>query len=115
MIKIKDINTALALFEEAATRHAEATEQGDYKVGNKCYDKIVKVVAFLKNENAIDNLLCLLSNPSIGARLWAASYLLPTHEKEGVEILEEIEKRTDIHSLTAETTLNEWRKGKLKF
>ena len=79
------------------------------------YNKIVKVVAFLKNENAIDSLLYLLSNPSIGVRMWAASYLLPTHEKEGVETLEKIVKRTDIHSLTAETTLNEWRKGKLKF
>jgi hypothetical protein len=30
MNKIKDVTTALTLFEEAAIKHQEATEQGDY-------------------------------------------------------------------------------------
>jgi hypothetical protein len=53
MIKIKDTSAALILFEEAATKQAEATEQGDYKTGNKCYDKIVKAVDFLKQRNEV--------------------------------------------------------------
>lgn len=113
MTKIKDISSAIEIFKEAANKQAEATEKGDYKTGNKCYDEIVRVITFLKNENAISNLFNLLSNASIGIRMWAAFYLLPTYPKDSIEVLEKIAKRNDIHSLTAETTLNEWRKGNL--
>lgn len=40
MPKIKDVASALLMFEDAAKKHAEATEQGDYKQGNKNYDLI---------------------------------------------------------------------------
>ena len=53
MMKIKDIQTALEIFEDACIKHSEATEQGDYKTGNKYHSKIMKAIAFLKNENAI--------------------------------------------------------------
>jgi hypothetical protein len=36
-MKIKDLNSALNLFEEASCKHAEATEIGDYKTANKNY------------------------------------------------------------------------------
>jgi hypothetical protein len=112
-MKLKDIKTALKLFEEASKMQAEATEQGDYKIANKCYDKIIQAVTFLKNENSIDSLLIYLTNPSIGVRLWTAYYLLPVREQEGIKILEEIRNSSGIHSLTAETTLSEWKKGTL--
>ncbi|MEM0942125.1 MAG: DUF2019 domain-containing protein [Bacteroidota bacterium] len=115
MKKIKDIDTALAIFEEAAIKQAEATETGDYKTGNKHYDEITKAVAFIKNENAVESLKPFLSHSSIGVRLWAACYLLPVDEKQGVKTLEEIAKSSGIHSLTADTTLSEWKKGNLKF
>ena len=115
MKKIKDIKTALAIFEKAALEQAEATLQGDYKTGNKRYDEIIKAAAFLKSENAIDNLQNYLFHPSVGVRLWAACYWLPINEREGIKVLEEIVKRPDIHSLTAETTISEWKKGNLKF
>lgn len=114
MKKIKDITTALSLFEDAAAKQAEATSQGDYKMGNKYYDTLVESVAFLKRANAVNQLLSLLAHRSIGVRMWAAVYLLPIHEKEGVKILEQIMKIPGIHALTAETTLSEWRNGKLK-
>jgi hypothetical protein len=115
MKKIEDIQTALEFFQEAATNQAEATEQGDYKTANKNYNKIIKVIAFLKNKNAINTLSKLLSNPSIGVRLWAASYLLPINETESIKTLTEIANTESIHSLSAETTLKEWLKGNLEF
>ena len=115
MKKITNINTALKLFEEASIKQAEATEQGDYKTANKYYDIIIAAATFLKSEKAIDNLMPFLYNPSIGVRLWAACYLLSTHAEEGIKILEEIAKTSGIHSLTAETTLSEWKKGNLEF
>lgn len=114
MTKIKDTSVALTLFEEAASKHAEATEQGDYKTGNKCYAVIAKVITFLKEQNEIQKLSEFLNHNSVGVRMWAATYLLPVLESEGIRILEQIAGATGIHSFTAKTTLNEWRKGNLK-
>lgn len=81
MMKIKDIKTALEIFEDACIKHAEATETGDYKTGNKYYAKIVKVAAFLKSENAMYSLKDYLASTNIGVRLWAAFYWLAIDEK----------------------------------
>lgn len=115
MAKIKDIKTALEIFEEACIQHSEATEQGDYKTANKYYSKIIATIAFLKGENAITSLKDCLSSPFVAVRLWSACYWLPVDEKEGTEILTEIVKSPGINSLTAKTTLSEWKKGNLKF
>ena len=114
MIKLKNIETALNQFEEAATMHAQATEQGNYKTGNKCYTVISRVIKFLKEENELKKLSSFLNHPSVGVRMWSATYLLPISENEGIKVLERIVGETGIHSLTAETTLIEWRKGNLK-
>ena len=53
---LEDIETALAVFEAAAIKHTKATEQGDYKTGNKNYAVIAKVITFLKELNNIDKL-----------------------------------------------------------
>ena len=115
MMKIKDINNALQNFEDASRKHGEATENGDYNSGNKCYKNIVSAINFLKKENAIKNLQNYFSNPNVGMRLWAACYLLPMYEKDAIQTLTEITKMGNIHSLTAETTIEEWCKGNLKF
>ena len=115
MKKIIDIQTALEFFQKAATNHAEATEQGDYKTANKNYHEILKAIGFLKNKGAINILSNLLSSPSIGVRLWAARFLLPIYGTESVEILTEIANTESIHSLSAETTIKEWLNGTLEF
>ncbi|WP_291529129.1 DUF2019 domain-containing protein [Bacteroides sp. UBA939] len=114
MIKLKDTKTALEKFEEAASKHAEATEQGDYKTANRCYAIIVKAIAFLKEQNEMHQLLKSLNHNSVGVRIWAATYLLAVEEREGIRVLEQIAKGTGICTFTAKTTLNEWKKGNLK-
>ncbi len=114
MTKIKDIPAALSLFEEAATKHAAATKEGDYKTGNKNYHKKVKAVSYLRGQDSIDGLLQYLNHDNVGVRLAAATYLLPKHEKKGIEVLEAISKSSDFFSFIAETALSEWRKGNLK-
>lgn len=54
MTKMKDAAVALIKFEEAAIKHAEATEHGDYKTANKSYAIIAKVIAFLKVQNEVE-------------------------------------------------------------
>lgn len=115
METINNIQSALELFERSSILQVEATERGDYKTGNKNYDKIIKAANFLKAENSINSLFPYLCHPSIGVRLWAAFYTLTFNEKEAVKTLEEIIKSDGMVSLTAETTLNEWKKGNLKF
>lgn len=114
MTKIKDIITALNLFEEASIKHAEATKEGNYTLGNKNYDKVVMAVSYLKEHSCLNELIKFLNHNAIGVRLAAATFLLPVHEEEGIEILEKISKSTDFFSFIAETTLSEWRKGNLK-
>lgn len=114
MNKIKDVTTAMALFEEAALKHTEATEQGDYKSANKSYDKIIKAIDFLRSEDQVKALLNFFQHNSEGVRGWAATYLLPIEEGEAIKVLEEIAKGPGIRALAAETTLNEWKNGNLK-
>lgn len=114
MVKITDIESALGVFEESSLRHSDATEVGDYKAANKNYDSIVEATSFLKKQNAIDSLIPFLKHNFLGVRLWAASYLLPSYEKEATKTLQEISLKNGIHSLTAKTTLSEWQKGNLK-
>ncbi|MFH6968371.1 MULTISPECIES: DUF2019 domain-containing protein [Flavobacterium] len=112
-MKIENVEKALSIFEEVSIKQSEAIETGDYKTGNKFYAKIVLAANFLKDENAINKLENFLLHESIGVRLWSASYLLSYNEKDAIKVLESIEKTSGIHSLTAETTLSEWRKGNL--
>ena len=115
MMKITDIQLALEIFEEACVLHIEATKNGDYKTGNKCHSRIMQAIAFLKSENAIGNLKDYLSHPDVGVRLWSASFWLPIDEEEGINILQDISNGSGIISLMAETTIQEWKKGNLKF
>ena len=115
MKDIKDIKTALAVFEKAAINHADSTEKGDYNAGNKFYKEITKAAEYIKNEKSVNNLKKFLSHESIGVRMWAAYYLLPIAEEESERVLKDIVNSSGIHSLTADTTLSEWKKGNLNF
>ena len=81
---------------------------------NQQYANIVKAINFLKEQGEVAALIDCLCHSSAGVRNWAATYLLPVKEKEAIKVLEEIVRKKDIHSLSAETTLSEWRKGNLK-
>lgn len=110
MKKITDLHTALELFVSAALKHGEATETGDYRSANLCYGDIVIAVSFIKENDNMIALEDLLYHESVGVRLWSASYLLPVAEDKAVDTLKAITNVSAIHSLTAQTTLNEWEK-----
>ncbi len=114
MINIKSISQALSLFEEAAIKHARATKQGDYKVGNKNYNLVMRTINYLKEQNSLDSLLKYFTNDDVGIRIAAATFLLPKHEQEATKVLQEVVDSSDFFSFIAKTTLSEWRKGNLK-
>lgn len=113
MESLKKTEAACRRFEEAALKHAEATETGDYIQANKSYQVIAKSVRYLKETNNLRQLSKLLDSESVGVRMWAATYLLPIFERNAMQILQSIASGDNIHSLTAKMTINEWRKGNL--
>ncbi|NOW94687.1 DUF2019 domain-containing protein [Mucilaginibacter sp. SG564] len=115
MKKLNDINAALCQFVDAASKHAEASQTGDYKIANKSYKEIANAYTFLKDHDSLLVLLDYLDHKSTGVRIWAATYVLPINEKKGIATLEDVGKSTQgILSSTAKTTLSEWLKGNLK-
>ncbi|WP_025839699.1 hypothetical protein [Prevotella scopos] len=70
MESLKKIETAYRKFEEAAIKHAEATETGNYTQANKSYQVIAKSARYLKETNSIKQLSKLLDSESVGVRIW---------------------------------------------
>uniref|UniRef100_A0AB33JD97 DUF2019 domain-containing protein n=1 Tax=Prevotella sp. GTC17260 TaxID=3236796 RepID=A0AB33JD97_9BACT len=110
---LKRIETACRRFEEATIKHAETTEASTYIQANKSYQAIDKSTRYLKETNSLKLLSKLLDSESVGARMWAATYLLPVFERNAVQILQTIASGNNIHSLTAKMTIEQWEKGKL--
>lgn len=104
----------MEIFKEAARVHGEATETEEYKLGNKNYHLIFKVITYLKEIDQIDCLNQFLDDPNLNIRVWAATYLLPINEKRALETLNEASKGNGIISFNAKVTIDEWKKGHLK-
>uniref|UniRef100_A0AB33JHI9 DUF2019 domain-containing protein n=1 Tax=Prevotella sp. GTC17262 TaxID=3236797 RepID=A0AB33JHI9_9BACT len=113
MESFKITETACRRFEEATIKHAETTEASTYIQANKSYQAIAKSARSLKETNSLKPLSKLLDSESVGARMWAATYLLPVFERNAVQILQTIASGNNIHSLTAKMTIEQWEKGKL--
>ena len=113
MESLKKIEAACRRFEEAAIKHAEATETGNYTQANKSYQVIAKSARYLKETNSLKQLSKLLDSESVGVRMWTATYLLPIFERNAMQILQSIASGNNIHSLTAKMTIDEWEKGTL--
>ena len=110
MKQIDNISNALTAFRMAAITQVVATESGDYKKGNNAFDRIIKILKYLKELGKMNELEALLSDSNVGVRMFAAYGLLSTYPKIAVPVLKEISLREDIHSLTA---LEQWEQGTL--
>ena len=113
MESLNKTEAACRRFENAAVKHAEATEAGHHTQANKCYQVIAKSARYLKETNNLKQLSKFLYSESVGVRMWAATYLLPIFERNARQILQTIASDNNIHSLTAKITLDEWEKGNL--
>ena len=109
MKKIKDLETALKMYEEAAVKQEATFETGDYKTGNKYYEIFAKARNFIKKEKALEKLKPFLNHASPHLRVCAADDLLPIYEKEAIHALEEVIKDPGIVSMSAGRVLGEWK------
>ena len=114
MNNINSINTTINVFIEEADKHAVATLNGDYKMANKSYNKIVRSIKLLKEKNELNKLLPFLKHKSVGVQIAVATFLLPYNTDECLKKLEDIAMRSDIQGLNAATIISEWKKGSLE-
>ncbi len=106
-----------ARIEKAASLHGQATERGDYRVGNKQYDLLVSLHKELKRRGGEGRaaILSLMRSEDIGVRLWASTRALRFAPGLAEPALEEIASiPRSLNAFTAQMTLEEWRKGNLK-
>ena len=76
MKKISSTDEALMLFEECSIKHGKATENGDYKQGNKNHDIIIACILYLYDSQQLQLLEPFLEHQDVNVRLWAAFALL---------------------------------------
>jgi hypothetical protein len=105
---------AIERFCVTTSKHAEATETGEYKVANAAYSQLIEALKWLNNNQEVQILHPLLTSPNVGTRLWTASYLLLSGDSLAETVLVEIVSLNSIHGFNAATTLREWRAGGLK-
>lgn len=103
-------------FIKACTLKGAYSELGDSKNANKQYKKVHETYLFFKNKNRLDVLLELLNHDNPYVRLGASTYTLQIDPQRAEKTLEELlGVRRGLLGFEAQMTLQEWRKGNLKF
>ena len=103
---MKSIEQALAIFEESAAAQSRATETGDYKLGNKYFDKEMKALTYLYQQGHLSDLKNFLNHEDVGVRSFAAYALLPIYEDLCKTVLLDISNKfSNIHGSDAMTIL----------
>lgn len=96
--------------------YGDAIETGNHKKANKAYDELMAVYQQIKAQGALTSNAFheLLSVPSMGTRLWAATHYLVISHEESEKVLTALgEVSNCLLAVSAKTTLDEWKKGNL--
>ena len=112
------IDELRAMYEEAAARHGQASTEGNHRVANAQYKRIVAAWKALraKGEEGRTRLVQLMGSSNPHVRVWAASHVLEFDPRSAEAELEQLAKGPpSVVRLDAEMTLREWRAGNLKF
>ena len=111
------MNIKLKKFIEACIAKGEAEETGNVKPreDRKYYKIINSVYSYLKNNHQLEELSNLLDHENVYVQLWASSYMLQLSGSKAEKVLENLATLKGNIGFCAEMTLQEWRKGNLKF
>jgi hypothetical protein len=112
-----DLSELLHLYERATIEHGRASESGDYRTANRESETIISVYRELRSRGLESQkaLLSFLNHEDLHVRVMAAAPSLEFALEEGEPVLIEISKSRGIAPLDARMTLQEWRKGNLRF
>jgi hypothetical protein len=108
----------VSAFASAASERGEFLASSDPKRANAKFDQMAKLYGELRRRGltAQRQLLPLLKSLDANVRLQAAAYALDFEPSEGEKALKGIvESETGLLQLTAEMTLEQWRKGEIRF
>jgi len=111
------LETLTSNYASAAAAHGLSSTTGDHCQANKEYKTLAEICKELRRRgiDAQKHLLSLLDNKTPYVRLWAASHSLEFSPKSAENVLEHLAKCGGVPGFDAEITLQEWRKGTLKF
>ena len=111
------MNNLIQTYVKHALEHGEFTINGDYKNGNKAHKKIIEAIEKIKLENSVEKkeFYSLLNFENDSVKIWTAVTLISTFEDKCVKVLSNIAKNNNtILALSAETSLDVWKKGMLE-
>ena len=95
-----------------SAEHGTAYSNGDYKRANRLHKKLHDLYNHAKVQNQVDVFSESLNDTNENVRLWSAIFTLKFNSEIAENVLEKLSKQSNI-KMTAETTLNLWREGKL--
>ena len=103
-------------FIAEAAEHGRCAESGDYKSGNKAFDRMLAALAELQGRADRGELALteLLNHQNGWVRLGAATHLLPLRAELASKVLEDLASgpRSEVE-YDARIVLREWRAGRL--
>jgi hypothetical protein len=105
-------------YESAAIQYGAASANSDLKATNRQHSIISDIYRELRQRGveAQSSLLPLLEHNDVAVRQWAAAHTLEFAPAKGEPILESIASGPPgMDRFSAEMTLEQWRKGALKF
>ena len=101
----------------AAHRQASAARDGDHKTVNRHHDAVATIYRELRSRglSAQLALVPLMQDANVGVRCWAAAHGLEFAPERAEPVLGELAADETLLGLVAQTTLEVWRDGQLKF
>ena len=99
-------------YRKSALEWAAASDNPD--LANRLFDRLYALYKVIRDlEDGKRALVSLMNDPEVPVRLMAATHSLPIAPEIAQQVLEDLERRADLYSVTAKYTLKGWRAGKL--
>ena len=114
---MQNISDVVEVFVEASIKYGLAQEEGNSNMMNKQSRIIIRLRKELKknSESGLKQLKPLLAHENDYVKLTVASSLIPLIPKEAENTLKELAMKRGLLGFEAQMTLQEWKKGNLKF
>lgn len=109
------VEQLVAEFARAAALHGRATEEGDWRAGNRQHALLSAAYRELRARGEREALLPLLADGDIAVRCTAAARALEFAPQAGEAVLTATSQIAGVHGLNATMILKVWRNGELSF
>jgi hypothetical protein len=117
-MKSASLHDLVAMYEEAADLHGQASQNGDHRLANAQYKRVTAAWMQIRGrgEKGRSALVRLMGSANPHVRCWAASHVLEFDPRTAEAELERLASGPPgVARLDAEMTLREWRAGTLSF